>query len=72
MLFNLSLKTTGEKVGQSVKKTGEKVQETISAAASRRKERKKKIYDYDISEEETDPLDEYVDSMDAGEDEKQD
>ncbi len=65
MLFNLSLKTTGEKVGQSVKKTGEKVQESISAAALRRKERRKKIYDYDISDDEDDPLDEYVDSMDS-------
>ena len=66
VLFNLSLKTTGEKVSQSVKKTGEKVQESFNAAAARRKERKNKNYDYDIGEdEEEDPLDEYADSIEV-------
>lgn len=58
MLFNLSLRDAGEKVGKSVKNTSEKMRESFNQASIRRKERKKKNYDYDISEE--DPLDEYA------------
>ncbi len=66
VLFNLSLKTTGERVGRSVKRTGERVQESFSAAANRRKERKKKNYDYDITdEEEEDPLEEYAEGIEV-------
>ncbi len=59
MLFNLSLRDTGEKVGKSVKNTSEKMRESFNQASLRMKEKKKKYYDYDIGDEE-DPLDEYA------------
>lgn len=58
MLFNLSLRDAGEKVGTSMMKTGEKVKVGFANAAVRRREKKKKVYDYDIGEE--DPLEAYA------------
>ncbi len=62
ILFNLSLRDAGEKVGASMKNTGVKVKTGFAQAAIRRKEKKKKVYDYDIGEEE-DPLDTYADEF---------
>lgn len=58
MLFNLSLRDAGEKVGASVKNTSVKMKESFNHATLKRKEKKKKVYDYDISDD--DIIDEYV------------
>lgn len=48
VLFNLSLKDAGEKVGKTVKDTGERISKSFGAARLRHKEKKEKVYDYDI------------------------
>ena len=57
VLFNLSLRDTGEKVSEKVKNTGEKVKESFEQASLKIKEKKKKVYDYDIGEDEEDMRD---------------
>ena len=52
VLFNLSLRSAGEKVTQGVKNTGEKMRERAEEARVKRD--KKKNYDYDIAEDEED------------------
>ncbi len=60
VLFNLSLRDAGEKVGEKVKNTGEKVKDSFNQASIRIKEKKKKVYDYDITDEEEDMSDAIV------------
>lgn len=50
VLFNLSLKDAGEKVGRTVKNTGERMQKTIAVASERRREARenKRNYDYEL------------------------
>ena len=54
VLFNLSLKEAGEKMGRSVKNTGEKMRESINEANIRRREarEKKRNYDYEVGVDE--------------------
>lgn len=56
VLFNLSLKEAGEKVGKSVKQTGEKMLISINEAGERRREarEKKRNYDYEVGVDEPD------------------
>ncbi|MBE7093040.1 MAG: DNA translocase FtsK [Clostridiales bacterium] len=48
VLFNMSLKDTGEKVSQSVKNTGEKISKGFKYVKLRHNQKKEKVYDYDI------------------------
>lgn len=48
VLFNLSLKDTGEKVSQTVKDTGERISKSIKTVRLLNREKKEKNYDYDI------------------------
>ncbi len=52
VLFNLSLKDAGEKVGKTVKDTSERISKGIGVARLRHKEKKEKekVYDYDITD----------------------
>ncbi len=56
VLFNLSLREAGEKVGQTVKHTGQKMQKSFADASVRRREarEKRKNYDYIIDDDEED------------------
>lgn len=60
VLFNLSLRDTGKKVGVKVKNTSEKMKESFESASLKIRERKKKVYDYDIGDEEEDMSDAIV------------
>ncbi|MBR2860375.1 MAG: hypothetical protein IKB86_00845 [Clostridia bacterium] len=52
VLFNLSLKDTGEIIGQTVKEKSVRLKESMALAAVNRKRDKKKTYDHDLGAEE--------------------
>ncbi len=67
VLFNLSLKAAGEKLGQTVKDTGEKFRESFVVNVKKGK-RAKKTYDHDLGNEDgDDEIDEDDEILDAPE-----